>query len=477
MSNREMQTYRILVIEDNPDHTELIRTHLEPAKNFEVENAATAAEGLKKAKDGSFHVILLDFRLPDQDGLEVLQEMKKLDIKVPVIFITAYGDIKVAIEAMKRGACDYLSKPEIFSPMLPRVLQGVWEMFQIQRETENKILRAAEEWRRTFDSMMDMVAIIDNNYVILRANKAVAKATGLSIKEVVGKKCYKVFHGLNNVPKYCPLAKITKTSKSQVVEMEEPHLGKILLFSYSPLRDEKGVVTRTIHLIRDMTEQRRVEKAARDFEQMLNRAFFGMTEAMAAMVEAKDPYTAGHGEGVARIAVAIAKKMKLSDDDIEGIRIGALLHDIGKIAIPTEILTKPAALTNLDRAIVQQHPKYSFEILKKIDFPWPVAETALQHHERLDGSGYPRGLKGNQIILPARILAVADVADAMSSHRPYRAALGLQTAIATIKEGHGTLYDGAVVDAWLRSIPTSRGTKRRKKILTEPTTISLSESS
>ena len=170
---------------------------------------------------------------------------------------------------------------------------------------------------------------------------------------------------------------------------------------------------------------------------------------MSRTVEARDPYTAGHQRRVADIASAIAEEMGLIEDQVEGIRLGAIIHDIGKIQSPAEILSKPTKLTEIEYKLIKAHAATGYDILKDIKFPWPVADIAHQHHERMDGSGYPQGLKGNEICIEARIVAVADVLEAISAHRPYRAALGSQIAIKEITENRGTLYDSIVVDACL----------------------------
>jgi HD-GYP domain-containing protein (c-di-GMP phosphodiesterase class II) len=177
----------------------------------------------------------------------------------------------------------------------------------------------------------------------------------------------------------------------------------------------------------------------------------GVLHAMSSAVEMRDPYTAGHQRQVANLASKIAKEMGLSEWDIEGIRIMGLLHDVGKISVPAEILSKPGQISQHEFSIVQTHPRAAYEILNGIEFPWPVAQQAiLQHHERLDGSGYPEGLSGEDIVLEAKILGVADVVEAMSSHRPYRPALGFDSVIKEISQKRGTLYDCEVVDACLR---------------------------
>jgi PAS domain S-box-containing protein/putative nucleotidyltransferase with HDIG domain len=172
--------------------------------------------------------------------------------------------------------------------------------------------------------------------------------------------------------------------------------------------------------------------------------------AIAATTEMRDPYTAGHERRVAELAASIAREMGLAEPAIEGIRFGAMIHDLGKIKIPAEILVKPTRLTPIEYELIKQHAQAGYDILKGIDFPWPVAQMVLQHHERIDGSGYPQGLKGDAIIREARILAVADTVEAMSSHRPYRPGLGLDKALAEIERVRDVLYDAQTVDACLR---------------------------
>lgn len=189
----------------------------------------------------------------------------------------------------------------------------------------------------------------------------------------------------------------------------------------------------------------------------------GIIHAMSLAIEARDPYTAGHQRQVAELACDIAREMNLSEWDIEGIRIMGLLHDVGKIAVPTEILCKPGKLSRNEFNIIRTHPQVGYEILGRIEFPWPITLGILQHHERLDRSGYPEGLSTKDIIIEARILAVADVVEAMSSHRPYRPALGLDCALEQISEKSGILYDTEVVNAGIRLFQKNR----MEKVLTK----------
>jgi putative nucleotidyltransferase with HDIG domain len=182
------------------------------------------------------------------------------------------------------------------------------------------------------------------------------------------------------------------------------------------------------------------------------RAMDGIIQAMSLTVELRDPYTAGHQQRVADLAVAIAREMKLAPDTIYGLRMAAIIHDLGKITIPSEILCKPGRLTPLEYELIKNHVQAGYNILEMIEFPWPLAEIILQHHERMDGSGYPNGLSGDDIRIEARILSVSDVFETMASHRPYRPSLGMNRAIEELTRNRGRLYDTQVADTCLRLI-------------------------
>ena len=205
-----------------------------------------------------------------------------------------------------------------------------------------------------------------------------------------------------------------------------------------------------IALSHEITDRKRAEKQLQDTLGSLRKAVGATIQVMVSAVEARDPYTAGHQLRSADIARAIATEMGLSQDRIDGIRIAGSVHDIGKLSIPAEILSKPTKLSELEFSLIKEHVLSGYEILKNVESPWPLAQIVYQHHERMDGSGYPRHLKGEEILMDARILAVADVVEAMSSNRPYRPALGEDAALKEIENNRGTLYDTGAVDACLR---------------------------
>jgi len=221
--------------------------------------------------------------------------------------------------------------------------------------------------------------------------------------------------------------------------------------SYYPYRrSADGEITHAVVVTHDVNDHVLNKISLEDNIKKLKRMMSGIIDTICAMVEMRDPYTAGHQRAVARIAEAIAQTMDLSKEQTDIIKISAEIHDIGKIYIPAEILSKPSALNDMEFNLIKSHPEMGHVILKNIDFPVPISPIIIQHHERMDGSGYPHGLSGDQICLEAKIIAVADVIDSMSSHRPYRAALGIGQALEELKHNRGILYDPEVVDACLR---------------------------
>jgi len=219
-----------------------------------------------------------------------------------------------------------------------------------------------------------------------------------------------------------------------------------------PVFSEKGGLSGYRGVTRDITERKMAMEALKKSRDVLHANLEETVKSLALAEEKRDPYTAGHQTRVDRLACAIARELGLSDHQIEGLHFAALLHDIGKIALPSEFLSKPTLLSHQEHEIIKCHAKVGYDILKNIHFPWPVAEIVYQHHEYLDGSGYPRNLTDQEILLEAKILTVADVVEAISSHRPYRPSLGMNAALEEIRNGRGIRYHAPSVDACLKLI-------------------------
>ncbi len=227
--------------------------------------------------------------------------------------------------------------------------------------------------------------------------------------------------------------------------------------------------TTYLTVIHDITKHKEVEDQLRTTLKKLRHAMNGTIQAISMILETRDPYTAGHQRRVSDLARSIAVDMGLSAEQIDAIRIAGILHDIGKIAVPAEILTKPTSLTPAEFELIKSHSRVAYDILKTVDFPWAIAEIVHQHHERLNGSGYPQGLKGDQILIEAKILAIADVTEAMVSDRPYRAARSLEVALNELSQCRGILFDPKAIDICIKLFK-EKGFNFHKKVDNRHTT-------
>jgi PAS domain S-box-containing protein/putative nucleotidyltransferase with HDIG domain len=322
-------------------------------------------------------------------------------------------------------------------------------------DNAQKMLRHAEEKvRRIFDNSFDGIVVLDLNGIITEANRKILDISGLHTEaEMVGKS-YLDFVARRDRNRIWSKIQ-TILSAEQITGLECGMISNcgeeiIIQINTMVLNDIFGYPFGFLLAIKDVTRRKQVQEENRLGTAKMLRVMGEIIEAMAHMVEIKDPYTAGHQRRVSGLAAAIAAEMGLSKEIVEGVRVAGMVHDIGKIYIPAEILSKPGRLNDMEYRMIRQHAKLSYDILNTIEFPWPVARIVFQHHERFDGSGYPEGLSGEDIMIEARILAVADVVEAMASHRPYRAALGIEKALDEISQKRGKLYDPAVVGTCIK---------------------------
>jgi len=267
------------------------------------------------------------------------------------------------------------------------------------------------------------------------------------LKGVIGKRVSEIIPGIreSDAKLFEVFGRVARTGRP---EKFETFLAALRMwFSVSVYSPERGYFVAVFDVI---TERKNKEEELEKAYGELKAAIEGSVLILASAVEKKDPYTAGHQRRVAQIADAIADEIGLPRSQAQGIRMAGLIHDIGKIGVPAEILSKPGRLTDIEFEIIKSHSQTGYDILQPINFPWPLARIILQHHERLDGSGYPSGISGEEMIVEAKIIAVADVVEAMSSHRPYREAQGIVDALRELESGRGRLYDAEAVDACLR---------------------------
>jgi len=317
-----------------------------------------------------------------------------------------------------------------------------------RKQAEEDLRQSEENYRSIFENAQEGIYRTTPEGRFIMANQAMAQILGYDSPEELIKGMADITHQLYVSPE-------ERTKAIELVEQQGLAKDMELQFyrkdgratwvhrTMRPIRDEKGQILFYEGIVQDITDRK--ENVER-----LRKALGGTIQAIAALVEARDPYTAGHQSRVSDLARAIAREMGLSDEQVEGIRTAGKIHDIGKISVPAEILSSPRKLTDIEFSLIKTHSQSGYDILKDIEFPWPIARMILEHHERIDGSGYPNGLTGDNLLLESRVLSVADMVEAIATHRPYRPALGLDAALEEISKSKGFLYDTAAVDACLR---------------------------
>ena len=316
---------------------------------------------------------------------------------------------------------------------------------------ESNVAESELRYRRLFETAQDGILILDfDSGLIKDANPFITNLLGYTREELIDQELWEIGFIID---KTMALKAFTTIQEKGYVRYEN-----------LPLRHKNGdireveFVSNAYHVggnkviqcnIRDITEKKKLEEENLKFQHLMSVSLHQMIETLANVIVARDSYTAGHQKRVANLASAIAAKLNLPLHTIEGIELSALIHDIGKIAVPAEILTKPSKLSSFELAMLRNHVQTGYDILKDMNFPWNLAQIILEHHERVDGSGYPNGLKGDSICEEARIIAVADTVEAISSDRPYRKSKGIEAALEEITMNRGILYDDRVVDACL----------------------------
>jgi putative nucleotidyltransferase with HDIG domain len=484
MKQKDFRKYRILAVDDDPAILDLYQQILNPAMQkgredsaFEVDCCAQGPEAVEAVKfsldfNRSYAVVFLDLNMPPgPDGEWTAEQIQKLDPLTNIVLVSGFMRTSPGKFGQKAGGLDrllYLQKPfhrqEIlqFATALSAKWQAEVELRNLHLEMENlvgqrtaallqankqlkkeveyrekteKALHTSEiNFRNMIYSNADGILILDKDSSIVRfMNPAAETIFGTKAKHFVGR----AFEHLVIPDKPTELDIIIGEGKSCIAEMRV-------------METEWEGQTAYLASLRDITDRKRMQQRLQLSLDNLKTVMDGTISAMAMAVEMRDPYTSGHQHRVAELVKAIAEEIKLSAENIEGVYMAASIHDIGKISLPAEILSKPVKLTDIERKMIQAHSRVGYEILKGIDFSWPIAQIVLQHHERMDGSGYPHGLGGEEILIGARIVGVADVVETMASHRPYRPSIGLDKALEEVSQNSGRLYDKKVVQACLR---------------------------
>ena len=447
-----MRKTKILVVEDESIVARDIRNML-VGLGYEVTGVVAGAKAaVRKAQETMPEIVLMDVMLQGEiTGVEAAEQIYT-NFNIPVVYLTAYADSTTVQQAKKTEPFGYIIKP-----FEERELQTTIEIALYKYKMQMD-LKDRERWLSTIlKSIGDGVIATNKIGAITFMNPLAENLTGWKLNQALDRTLSDVFKVMNQKP-----GKMQRISVKNILKGGEAAISdEAILVSkdgiktpidprLEPIKDESGHITGVVLAFTDVTARKIAEEELKRSFERQKIAMDGTVRAIAYTVEIRDPYTAGHQRRVTKLACAIGEEMKLSKDQIEGLRMSGELHDIGKIHVPAEILSKPGQISEAEYAIIKTHSQVGHDILKTIEFPWPVAKIVLQHHERIDGSGYPHGLKAKDILLEAKILAVADVIEAMATHRPYRPALSIEEALREISKNKGKLYDIKVVNSCLK---------------------------
>jgi len=441
---------RILFVEDNDDDVALMLRRLREA-GVEAEWARVqTAAGLRRAlHDGDWQVALVDYNLPGYSGLEALRLIADEAPDVQAITVSGSIDEETAVASISAGAVDYVLKDNLtrLAPAVRRAVEASGLLRAHRRTAE-----AARLALYAVDHASLLVLTVAADGTLLYANDEACRIFARPRDAVVGRPVWEVAPAVPEGRFRQLAAEVGERGRAEFTYERERGPGDLVCLDVTA----EGVPGSDVFLVygRDVSErraaQRRLEATLAELGETarrLQRTLEGAVGALSRVVETRDPYTAGHQRRVAQLATAMAVHLGYRGERLEGVRMAGLLHDLGKLTVPAEILAKPGRLTEAEFNLIRQHPLAGYEIVRTIEFTRPVAEMVLQHHERCDGSGYPRGLRGEELLPEARLLAVADVVEAMSSHRPYREALGVPAALAEVRAGAGTRYDAEAAAA------------------------------
>ncbi|MGC8976165.1 MAG: HD domain-containing phosphohydrolase [Candidatus Ratteibacteria bacterium] len=452
---------RVLIIEDNLEIINFI-TELLRIKNFTVEFAQTGYEGLKKVKEKGYIFVLLDLKLPDLEGFKVLEEIKKINEKLPVIVITGYGTIENVVKSIKAGAEDFIEKPFDIERFY-EVIEKVTKVRELEKEISklkliesilelNRVLISLSEFDVLLQKILDIlnplffpeaigIYIFDkktNDYVL---KKNISKSPRYEFKETYKNKEVANFNRngfwLNFGESFAEL--------KMLIKGKDENLGLLnLIFDKKrKIREEE------IKFLSALSLQVGIGIENSLLFEKVKMSYINAIKSLIISLEAKDKYTKGHSEEVVYYSVLIGQKLGFSDGEIEILRNSSYLHDIGKLGIKDEILLKKSKLDEKEFEIIKQHPLITIKIIEPLNLKKEEVNACLYHHERIDGKGYPYGLTGEYIPVYAKIIAVADAYSAMTSERPYRKKMSKEEAIEELRRNAGRQFDKDIVEVFV----------------------------
>jgi PAS domain S-box-containing protein len=450
----------ILLVEDDLTHVELIQRAFEDrADQVEIVWARTVAEARAHLASSTPHLILADWRLPDGDSLGLLPPDPDRH-PIPIVIMTSYGNENIAVDAMKAGALDYVVKsPETFMDM-PHIVERSIQQWKILAEREKIQVRLRESearFRLLAENSTDLISRLDSNGKYLYASPASITLLGYEPSEIIGHDVAEYIHPDDDPEAklvyarilHQPTANITYTCRVRRKNGQYIWLESTLRNVFE--ETESGSVEIQVSS-RDITQRKKGELDLQNAHRALEEAYEATLNGWSRALELRDRETEGHSRRVMEMTLRLASAVGIPQEDLSHIHWGVLLHDIGKLGVLDEILRKPGPLTDAEWVEMRRHPVYAYDMLKPINYLRSALDIPYCHHEKWDGTGYPRHLKGEEIPLAARVFAIVDVWDALSHDRPYRKALPKEEVVAYVRENSGKHFDPRLVDVFLSII-------------------------
>lgn len=452
MSN---ETIKILLIEDEDPHAELIQRAFEDQNSHvQIKRVKSLTEARAQMLVEEPALIIADWRLPDGESMELLPDHHD-PLATPIILMTSYGNERIAVEALKSGALDYVVKsPESMLDM-PHLAERAIEHWAARAERirmQKALLESEAQFRLLAENASDMISRLATDGRVLYVSPACETILGYTPEELTGTIIFNIVHETDR-PQVSGLFNGKSLDVTYTIAYRALHKDGNYIWLETSARavlDRKtGTVLEVQTASRDITERKKAEKALQDAHDHLREAYEKTIEGWVRALDLRDRETEGHTQRVTELTLKVASTLGFSEEELSHIRRGALLHDMGKMAIPDEILQKPGPLDEGEWEKMRKHPMYAYDMLSPISYLHRALEIPFYHHERWDGSGYPHGLKGEDIPLIARLFAVVDVWDALSTDRPYRKKLPREDVILYLRENAGKLFDPKLVDVFL----------------------------
>jgi len=446
----EKKKIKILIVEDSEDDAILLIRWIKKDGLDPIYKRIDSLKAMKAALNKEeWNIILSDYSLSKFNALDALNLLIKNNYEIPFIIVSGTVGEDIAVKTMKKGANDYLMKDNLarLVPSIKRELQEI-EIKRERREAIGGLVESEKRFKELAELLPAVIVETDSNDKITFANHTFYKLTGYLFKDVNnGMHIYRIIVPEERVNFQENLKKHDDRSTSEYTVLKKNgDIYPVIMYCNDICNGHDKRIGSRIVMV-DITERKRAEYKIEESYKRLQKTLNDTINTLASIIENRDPYTSGHQKKVAYLAINISEELGLSDEETEALGTAAMVHDIGKITIPASILSKPGKVSDVEYKLIKTHSRTGYEIIKNIEFPYPIEKIILQHHERLDGSGYPLGLKDKDIMFEAKILAVADVVEAMSSHRPYRPALGINKALEEIDNNKGILYDTNVVEA------------------------------